>query len=155
MPKFAKTKLLPLVEMDNIQLYLKACWNFGVPSGDFFVVSDLYKKKSMHQVIQNLVSLSRLAPSLGYTGQPLVASNTGKDRVKQWDTVASGGASMRVEDLEAGTPAERITQLSVELGEANMKLGEVRSEMSGLQVLSGLRFHLAGQLIPLVLLGHN
>ena len=27
--KYARTNLLPLMEMDNIQLYLKACWNLG------------------------------------------------------------------------------------------------------------------------------
>jgi hypothetical protein len=119
--------------MDNIQLYLKACWNIGIPSGDFFIVSDLYHKKSMAQVIQNIVSLSRVAPSLGFEGEPLVAGNTGKDRVKNWEPVASGGATKRVEDLEAGTPAERITQLSVALGEARYALDVSKSDNFNLQ----------------------
>jgi hypothetical protein len=131
--KFAKTNLLPLVEMDNIQLYLKACWNLGIPSGDFFIVSDLYHKKSMNQVIQNIVSLSRVAPSLGYNGEPLAASNTGKDRVKNWEAVATGGPAKRIEDLEAGTPAERITQLSVQLGEAKHALDASKSDNFHLQ----------------------
>ncbi len=131
--KFAKTNLLPLVEMDNIQLYLRACWNLGIPSGDFFIVSDLYHKKSIQQVIQNIVSLSRIAPSLGYDGEPLVAGNTGKDRVKNWETVAAGGATKRVEELEAGTPAERITQLSIQLGEARHALDASKSDNFHLQ----------------------
>ena len=53
-------------------------------------------------MIQNIVSLSRVAPSLGFEGEPLVAGNTGKDRVKNWEPVAAGGAAKRVEDLEAG-----------------------------------------------------
>ena len=129
-PKFAKTKLLPLMEMDNIQLYLKACWSLGVPSGDFFIVSDLYHNKSIHQVIQNIVSLSRVAPQLGYQGEPLVAGNTGKDRVKNWETVVSGGALKHVDDLlEAGSPAERITALTVELGKVKHELGVAKAEI--------------------------
>ena len=130
--RYGKTNLLPLVEMDNIQLYLKACWNMGVPSGDFFIVSDLYQKKSMPQVIQNIVSLSRVAAALG-VGDPIVAANSNKDRVKAWDTVAMGGKSLRIEDLEAGTPAERITQLSVALGEARHELDASRSDNHHLQ----------------------
>jgi hypothetical protein len=30
----------------------QACWNLGIPSGDFFIVSDLYQKKSMPQVCE-------------------------------------------------------------------------------------------------------
>ena len=71
-PKFAQTGLKPLVEvalllslarriiahganahpfplfthqMDNIQLFLKALWSLGVPSGALFNTSDLYQKK--------------------------------------------------------------------------------------------------------------
>jgi hypothetical protein len=32
-PKYNRARLVPLLEMDNIQLYLKACWNLGLPSG--------------------------------------------------------------------------------------------------------------------------
>ncbi len=132
-PRFAKTKLLPLMEMDNIQLYLKACWNLGVPSGDFFIVSDLYHNKSIHQVIQNLVSLSRVAAGLGFACEPIVAGNSGKDRVKNWETVVSGGGLKHVDDLlAAGSPAERITQLTVELGQAKHEAATLRSDLHNL-----------------------
>jgi hypothetical protein len=32
---------LPLVYVENITAYLKACWKLGVPSQDTFVASDL------------------------------------------------------------------------------------------------------------------
>jgi hypothetical protein len=132
-PRFAKTKLLPLMEMDNIQLYLKACWNLGVPSGDFFIVSDLYQNKSILQVIQNLVSLSRVAAGLGFPCEPIVAGNSGKDRVKNWETVVSGGGLKHVDDLlAAGSPAERITQLTVELGQVKHEAGTLRSDLHNL-----------------------
>jgi hypothetical protein len=117
--------------MDNIQLYLKACWSLGVPSGDFFIVSDLYHNKSIHQVIQNIVSLSRVAPHLGFQGEPLAAGNTGKDRVKNWESVVSGGALKHVDELlQAGSPAERITQLAVELGQTKHELGMAKGEIA-------------------------
>lgn len=31
-PKYNRARLVPLLEMDNIQLYLKACWQLGLPS---------------------------------------------------------------------------------------------------------------------------
>lgn len=133
--KFARTPTHQLAEADNIQLYLKACWALGVPSGDFFIVSDLHQKKSMPQVIQNIVSLSRVAASLGYQGEPLVAGNTGKDRVKAWESVVSNQAAPRIEEMEAGTPAERITKLSIENGEMKHQLDGVRSENHTLQTL--------------------
>lgn len=132
--KYAKTNLLPLMEMDNIQLYLKACWNIGIPSGDFFIVSDLYQKKSMPQVVQNLVSLTRVAAGLGYAGEPLVPTNTNKDRVKAWEPVASGGALQHVDDmLEKNSPAERITQLVVDLGQTKHRLDEAKADNHQLQ----------------------
>src|SRR5690349_12573564 len=63
---FNTTRLLPLLEMDNIQIYLKSLWQLGVSSRDLFVTPDLYKKKGMNAVLQSISALSALAPSLGY-----------------------------------------------------------------------------------------
>ncbi len=118
----------------------------------------------MPQVIQNLVSLSRVAPGLGFKGAPLVPVNTGKDRVTAWETVVAGGPLkvghvivyvitcmlyvyvisacwlthvlmlQHVDDLlAAGSPAERITQLVVELGETKHQLDAAKSDNHGLQ----------------------
>lgn len=54
-------KPVPLMEMENIGFYLKACWKLGVPSSDLFVTSDLYQKKDFPAVLNNLLSLARLA----------------------------------------------------------------------------------------------
>ncbi|KAL6055860.1 LIM domain protein 3 [Balamuthia mandrillaris] len=58
------TRRIPLLEMENIGLYLKACWELGVPSSDLFVTSDLYLRKGVSQVFQNLESLARIAQSI-------------------------------------------------------------------------------------------
>ena len=50
---------------------MKACWTLGVSEGNFFMVGDLHDMKSMNQVVQNIVALSRLSPSLGFSGRTL------------------------------------------------------------------------------------
>ncbi len=42
-------------------MYLKACWRLGVPSSDMFATSDLYLKKNLTKVLQNLVALASVA----------------------------------------------------------------------------------------------
>eukprot|EP01087_Luapelamoeba_hula_P010859 TRINITY_DN2895_c0_g1_i1.p1 TRINITY_DN2895_c0_g1~~TRINITY_DN2895_c0_g1_i1.p1 ORF type:complete len:603 (-),score=134.42 TRINITY_DN2895_c0_g1_i1:77-1885(-) len=60
---------MPLYEMENISLYIKACWQLGVPSGKLFVISDLYQKQDVNQVYINLISLAQLANTMpGFKG---------------------------------------------------------------------------------------
>lgn len=54
------TRDIPLVHVENINKYLKACWNLGVPSSDMFVTSDLFQRRGLLQVVQNLHSVARL-----------------------------------------------------------------------------------------------
>jgi hypothetical protein len=62
-----------LVERDNIDLFLEACWKFGVPSSSMFSTSDLYNKKDLTAVFTCLFSLSQLAPALGYKGKGIAS----------------------------------------------------------------------------------
>lgn len=106
---FNTTRLLPLLEMDNIQIYLKALWQLGVNSRDLFVTPDLYKKKGMAQVLQSIKALSALAPKLGYKG-PLIGDVTVKDepkKVRSWqefdalpNQLAEGSPDKVIEALE-------------------------------------------------------
>eukprot|EP01132_Coremiostelium_polycephalum_P009978 gene9978-12230_t len=61
--KTINTKPIPLMQVENIGLYLKACWKVGVPSSDLFVTSDLYQRKGVLAVLQNLASIARAAPN--------------------------------------------------------------------------------------------
>jgi hypothetical protein len=57
------TRPLGLVYAENINNYLKACWNLGVPSSSLFIASDLSLGKGITQVIQNVYALVKIAIS--------------------------------------------------------------------------------------------
>lgn len=52
---------IPLMEQENIKMYLAACERMGMRKADLFVVSDLYEEKYLPAVLQNIICLSRLA----------------------------------------------------------------------------------------------
>ena len=72
-PKINRKSIM-LMEVENIKLYLSACSLLGVPSSDLFVASDLYEKKSMNEVMQNIRALNRRAASLSSYSGPLLPS---------------------------------------------------------------------------------
>lgn len=119
-PSFNTTRLLPLLEMDNIQIYLKALWQLGVSSQDLFVTPDLYKNKGMPSVLQSIHALSTLAPSLGYKG-PLIGENalktTTTQKVRLW-----GAVEMPVIMSEVGGSDSVIHSLRITITELNEEL---------------------------------
>jgi len=70
-PKYNKTRLVPLLEMDNIHLYLKGCWALGVPSECMFTSAELHKRQDMSKVSRNLEALSKIAVNFGSKVTPL------------------------------------------------------------------------------------
>merc|ERR1711941_170021 len=54
-------KDVPLVHRDNIQQYLNACKRVGLNSGQSFNVNDLYEKKDLDAVINNIFALGMKA----------------------------------------------------------------------------------------------
>jgi hypothetical protein len=63
---------LPLMERDNLLLYLRACEQIGMQKGDLFDISDLYEKKNILNVIAHIYALARLVQSApDYTGPTL------------------------------------------------------------------------------------
>jgi len=54
-------KMHALLERENINFYLEACWRLGMDSRDIFMTSDLYNARYMKSVLRNLTSLSHLA----------------------------------------------------------------------------------------------
>eukprot|EP00808_Paulinella_micropora_P005019 g83362.t1 len=67
--KFNKVKLHPLYERENIQLFLKAAWELGVPSDCLFHQTDLVSGRGMRQVFFCLAAVARLAPTFGWKGR--------------------------------------------------------------------------------------
>jgi len=57
------TRNIPLVFVENINNYLKACWNLGIPNSELFVCSDLFQSKAISNVVQNVWAFIRFAHS--------------------------------------------------------------------------------------------
>lgn len=62
-PKY-NVRPIPLLERENLQLYLSACTKLGVRPADLFVVSDLYEEKYLAAVLQNINAVARIAKTI-------------------------------------------------------------------------------------------
>ena len=45
------------LQRENIEMYLKACANYGLKEQDLFQVNDLYENKNLYMVVDNLYNL--------------------------------------------------------------------------------------------------
>ncbi|KAN0034706.1 hypothetical protein ACTFIV_001238 [Dictyostelium citrinum] len=90
-----------LHHMENIGLYLKACWIVGIQSSDLFVSSDLYLRKNVNAVIQNLLAIARATHTLeNYKGPTFgYKPNTNIQPAKKWDQIVYKGPTY-VTDIE-------------------------------------------------------
>ena len=61
--RIAKSEM-PFPQMENIETYLRACLQLGVPQQDLFTTPDLFNAKNMGAVVRNLHSLGRVAQRL-------------------------------------------------------------------------------------------
>lgn len=78
------------MHMENIKLYLDACWNFGIPSSNLFTTTDLYRRRALTEVLRNLEAVARFATALpNWDGPkwhgPKVSRRSESD--KKWPTV--------------------------------------------------------------------
>merc|ERR1712107_896056 len=55
--KKINTLKAPFKQRENIEMYLKACANYGLKEQDLFQVNDLYENKNLYMVVDNLYSL--------------------------------------------------------------------------------------------------
>ena len=61
----------PFKERENIELYLKACKEYGVQEGGLFQVNDLYEQDNLYMVVDNLFVLGLTAKKKGWKGRSL------------------------------------------------------------------------------------
>ncbi|KAL6056620.1 Calponin-homology (CH) domain-containing protein [Balamuthia mandrillaris] len=54
------TRDIPLVHRENIAKYLDFCRSYQMEATDLFNISDLYEKKDLFQVVQNVYALARI-----------------------------------------------------------------------------------------------
>jgi len=75
-PKYSSKKdkngsIHPVIERENITLYLEACWKVGVTGDSMFIVADLHSRRGMTSVFNNLAALSNMAPAWGIKAEPV------------------------------------------------------------------------------------
>eukprot|EP01091_Cochliopodium_minus_P017197 TRINITY_DN6672_c0_g1_i2.p1 TRINITY_DN6672_c0_g1~~TRINITY_DN6672_c0_g1_i2.p1 ORF type:complete len:236 (-),score=73.61 TRINITY_DN6672_c0_g1_i2:406-1014(-) len=125
---FNTTRLMPLMERDNIQLYLKACWTLGVSEGNFFMVGDLHDQKSMNQVVQNIAALSRLAPSLGFKGRTIGPSEGEGYKGKSYEVNTESKYVHTDEYYDEDSPQRVLEDLKLELAEEKQQNQQLKSQ---------------------------
>ena len=74
------TGKMPFVQMENINSFLVACKQFGVPDSDLFMTVDLFESKNMGQVVQTIHALGRHSQRVSgfsgpYIGSKLASAN--------------------------------------------------------------------------------
>jgi len=128
-------KGIAMMEMENIQLYLKAVSKLGVPSAELFVCSDLYERKGVQQVQISVLSLARLSQTIpNFSGPkfkykpPTVNLSQPKKRPK-WD-VKIHNTPVFVTDLEN----QESKQTIVELKKIKEDIVELNKSLSSKQV---------------------
>jgi len=85
---------MAFMQMENINSFLAACKNFGVPQSDLFMTVDLFEEKNMNQVILTIHSLGRLSRKIpGYSGPSIGAKLSDKHEVQFTDEQLKKGRS--------------------------------------------------------------
>jgi len=106
---------MPFMQMENIATYIEASKKLGVPDQYNFMTVDLYEKKNLGQVVQNLITLKRIK-GFGFEkvdasqGGPSSAPGNGRDQTTEAKSqrafVSSDPQSMATEnDLKRTGPA--------------------------------------------------
>lgn len=140
--KYSTTRLVALVERDNIDLFLQACWKLGVPTAKMFATSDLYNRKGITNVYSCLDALSSLAPRLGWKGATVKKSGGGKSapatKAKKWDKV-QGVKTVHADDLMDSAGKKKL-DAKLALAEAELELKKLKASSAGAkQEVAGLR----------------
>jgi len=135
-PKFNnKTeKLHPLMERENINLYLEACWKLGVSSNEMFITSDLQYRRGMSAVLANITALSREASRFGNVNVPAIGPTKKRNNappkfeVNISGPVYSGEIESDDEDVE-----EQLIKTKKDLEDARNTIAKLESSNSTLR----------------------
>ncbi len=113
------------MELDNIQLYLKGCWQLGMPSQFVFSSSDLHKRSDMRAVARNIEALSRLAPSFGVTS-PAPLDSTKKAPPPKVALVETGDGPLAAEAEQ--NLAEKVVQMRENINKTKKEIDAFEAE---------------------------
>jgi len=136
-PKFnnKSQNLHPLMERENINLYLEACWKLGVSSNEMFISSDLQYRRGMAAVLANITALSREATKFGNVNVAPIGpsgkkktNNPPKFEVNISGPVYSGELESDDDDVE-----EQLSKAKRELEAAKSTISKLESSNSTLR----------------------
>ncbi|KAK3252307.1 hypothetical protein CYMTET_38395 [Cymbomonas tetramitiformis] len=80
---------MPFMQMENINSYLEGCKALGMPPSDMFMTVDLYEAKNVAAVVDNVISLARVANSKGFSGAAM-ACEAAASKPKTGEVAHSG-----------------------------------------------------------------
>jgi len=117
--------LHPLMERENISMYLDSCWLLGLSSEDLFITSDLHANQNMKQVLKNLERVSIEAKAWGWTGPTLAE--------KQDRSSPQNSENGKAEQLQHMDSVTEIEELKQQLEETRKELARVNWDNEELQ----------------------
>merc|ERR1719190_256368 len=92
--KKINTLKAPFKQRENIEMYLKACTNYGLKEQDLFQVNDLYENKNLYMVVDNLYALGGIAQKKSWEGPALGVKVASENKRNFDDDVLKAGQSM-------------------------------------------------------------
>jgi len=82
--KKINTMNAPFKQRENIEMYLKACTNYGLKEQDLFQVNDLYENKNLYMIVDNLYNLGGMTQKKGWTG-PILGVKVASENKRNFD----------------------------------------------------------------------
>jgi len=92
--KKINTMNAPFKQRENIEMFLKACVNYGLKEQDLFQVNDLYENKNLYMIVDNLYSLGGLTQKKGWNGPVLGVKVASENKRNFNEGVLKAGQSM-------------------------------------------------------------
>lgn len=82
--KKINTMQAPFKQRENIEMYLKACANYGLKEQDLFQVNDLYENKNLYMIVDNIYSLGGMTQKKGWDG-PVLGVKVAHENKRNFD----------------------------------------------------------------------
>jgi len=92
--KKINTMKAPFKQRENIEMYLKACANYGLKEQDLFQVNDLYENKNLYMVVDNIYNLGGMTQKKGWDGPILGVKQANENKRNFDEDVLKAGQSM-------------------------------------------------------------
>jgi len=92
--KKINTMKAPFKQRENIEMYLKACANYGLKEQDLFQVNDLYENKNLYMIVDNIYNLGGMTQKKGWTGPQLGVKQASENKRNFDEDTLKAGQSL-------------------------------------------------------------